>query len=335
MKLINASLSAIALAAGLTLAATSQAATSVAWTSPAENSEYTVGTVVNIQGQASANGVIGGGLDLVLVLDSSGSMQQSATSNGITKTRQQWQRDAAIALVNNLPMGTTSVGVVEFDADANVARVLSPLSGNLAALIAAINGVDAAGATNIPAGITLAASQLTGALHTAGRPQHMIVMSDGETTGNVITATQNALLAGVDSVHSVALPGGSITTMQNIASNGNGTFINATSNLQALIDVFSGTAGSLVNLDHVDVTLADGTVLHDVATDAFGNFNVNVNIALGVNTFVADAYGTDGTSASATLHIIGKQPVRVNEASSLGLLALGFIALGFARRRTV
>lgn len=325
---------AIALSAGLSWATVAHADTSVAWVSPADNSAYPAGTNVTISGQAGATGKIGGGLDLMLVLDSSGSMTTTQTSGGVTKTRQQWQRDAAIALVNSLPVGTTSVGVVEFDADANVVRSLIPLTGNLASVISAINSVDASGGTNIPSGIQVATTQLTGAAHTVGRPQHMVVISDGATSGTPSTTAAAAIAAGIESVHSVALPGADLATMQSIATAGNGTFVNATTNIQGLIDIFAGTAGSLVGLDYVDVTLADGTVLHDVATDAFGNFSLNVNVAAGVNTFVANAFGTDGTSDSATLHLIGTT-TSVDEPSGLALLGLGVVAIGLMRRRRV
>jgi Ca-activated chloride channel homolog len=333
LRHVSQVVAAFALTAGMSWATVARADTSVAWVSPADNSAYPANTAVTITGQAGATGLVGGGLDLVLVLDSSGSMSTTATSGGVTKSRQQWQRDAAIALVNSLPSGSTSVGVVEFDSDANVVRSLIPLTGNLASVVAAINSVDASGGTNIPSGIQVATAQLIGAAHTAGRPQHMVVISDGVTDGNPSVTAAAAIAAGVDSVHSVALPGASLATMQSIASAGNGTYINATSNIQGLIDIFAGTAGSLVGLDYVDVTLADGTVLHDVTTDAFGNFSLNVNVAAGVNTFVANAFGTDGTSASTSLHLVGTTEASVDEPSGLALLGLGILAIGAMRRR--
>ena len=150
-----------------------EAAASVSWTNPANNSAFPVGTPAMPMGTASGVGVTGSGLDLVLVLDSSGSMGRFEAG----QTLQQWQRDAAIALVNSLPTGTTSVSIVEFDSFASVVTGLTPLLpvGN----IAAINGVNASGGTTIGSGITAAQTVLTGATATAGRSGQMVVLSDG------------------------------------------------------------------------------------------------------------------------------------------------------------
>lgn len=329
--------------ATLLLSMSVQAATSVSWNSPADGSSFPVGTMVTPDGTANAKGVTGKGLDLVLVLDSSGSMGWNQTVGGVTKTRQQWQRDAAIAMVNSLPTGFVSVGVVEFDGNANLVRQLSPLLSDKAAIITAINSVDASGGTNIGSGIRAATAELTGANHTAGRAQQMVVFSDGSTYGNPSNDAAAALAAGVDSVHSVALPGANLGTMQGIASNGNGTFINASTaqGVQDLINLFSGYGGSLVGIERVDITMPDGTFLGSVAVDAFGNFSTpGWLMGLGVNTFVATAYASDGTSASAELNLYGTTTTTdpsgsVPEPGILGLLGLGLMGIVGVRRRKV
>lgn len=70
---------------------------SVVWTAPANGTVYPVGTLVNPVGAATATGSIGGtgGLDLALVLDSSGSMTTSNSparpaSNGNARPRPPW-----------------------------------------------------------------------------------------------------------------------------------------------------------------------------------------------------------------------------------------------------
>ncbi len=313
------------------------AATAVSWTSPADGSSYPVGTTVAPTGVASGIGQTGTGLDLALVLDSSGSMGRYETVGAVTQTRAQWQKDAAIALVNNLPDSMTSVAVVEFDRDANLVTMLSPLLTDRAAIIAAINSVDASGGTYIGRGIRVATTELTGAGHTVGRSQQMVVFSDGSTSGTPATDASNALAAGVDAVHSVALPGANISTMQSIAGAGNGTFIDASSStgIQNLIDLFSGFGGNLVGIDRVDITMPDGTFLGSVALDAFGNFiTPDWLMALGANVFNATAYGSDGTSAIATLTLNGTAAdTAVPEPGVLGLLGLGLLGLYGSRRR--
>ena len=102
------------------------AATAVSWTSPADGSSYPVGTSVSPTGTASGIGLTGTGLDLALVLDSSSSMGSYVSVGGTSQSRAQWQKDAAIALVNNLPDSMTSVAIVEFDYDANLVTGLPP-----------------------------------------------------------------------------------------------------------------------------------------------------------------------------------------------------------------
>lgn len=316
------------------------AATAVSWTSPADGSSYPVGTTVTPTGQASGRGDPGTGLDLALVLDSSGSMGNPQRVGSVIKTRGQWQKDAAIALVNNLPDSTTSVAIVQFDYYAGLVTGLSPLLTSKTAIISAINSVDASGNTYIGKGIRVATSELTGARHTAGRSQQMVVFSDGSTAGTPAGDASAALTAGVDAVHSVALPGANISTMQSIASAGSGTFIDASSatGLQSLIDLFSGTGGNIVNIDRVDITMPDGSFLGSIALDIFGNFvTPGWLMALGANEFIAKAYGSDGTSAMATLTLNGiakdGEATTVPEPGILGLIGLGLIGLYGSRRR--
>jgi uncharacterized protein YegL len=312
------------------------AAGTVSFTSPADGSSQPVGSIVVPTGIASATGTGGTGLDLVIVLDSSGSM--GTTNAG--KTRQQWQKDAAIALVNSLPAGTSSVSIVEFDSDASVVRSLTPLTpaANLAAIIDAINSVDASGGTNIPTGIDAATGVLTGAGHTSGRSQQMVVISDGSTSGNVITAATAALAAGVDNIHSVAIPGADVSTMQDIADNGNGFFANFSdpADLASITGVFDGTGGSLVGVDRIDITLPDGTVILSNSISGIGAFSVDQSfaLALGANTWTVNAFFTDGSTATDTVTVYGTDgpPGAVPLPAGLPLLVAGLGAFALLRR---
>lgn len=171
---LKGGLAALAASIALFAPAASHAAGTVSFTSPVDGSSAPIGTLVTPTGIASGTGTGGTGLDLVIVLDSSGSM----STFEVDRSRQQWQRDAAIALVNSLPTGTSSVSIVEFDSDANTVIGLTPLipASNITAVIAAINSVDASGGTNIPTGIDAATAVLTGAGHTVGRSQQMVVI---------------------------------------------------------------------------------------------------------------------------------------------------------------
>ncbi|MBN2477465.1 MAG: VWA domain-containing protein [Pirellulales bacterium] len=315
------------------------AAVSVGWVAPPDGSSYLAGTVVNPNGQAGASGTVGGaGLDLALVLDSSGSM----SSYG----RQQAQKDAAIALVNALPLDTTSVAVIEYDSDANTVRVLTALSSDKALVIAAINSVDASGGTDIRDGINQATAELTGVHHTVGRAQMMVVTSDGGSTQSLADqAADNAIVAGVDAVHSVGISSShSVSVMQAIVNgvddiygtaDDHGIYTDA-SDLTALQGIFDGTGGSLVGVQQVDVTLPNGVVITGIATDGLGNFVLpNWTMVAGANVFSVKAYGTDGSEATADLTLYGTvipEPATVVIWSLLGAIGLAYGR--YRRRRT-
>jgi hypothetical protein len=202
----------------------------------------------------------------------------------------------------------------------------------------AINTVAATGTTNMSAGISMGTGELTGPRHTAGRSQMMVLMSDGypNSTSAAYAAATAAAAAGV-TVHTVGIPGHSAAVMQQLATNGGGTYtgFNDPSDLASLIAIFQGTGGNLVGLDHIDVQLPDGSWSMDhPLDDGLGNFHVDWTIALGANTFTVNAYGDDGTSATAELTLYGTQCGVIPEPLTVlgvfgGLAGLG----GYIRRR--
>lgn len=327
-------------AAFLFAAPLSQAATIVDWFSPANNSSFDIGTVVTPNGGASAVGGPGAGLEVGVIMDSSGSMRSIATSGGVTQTRADWQKDAATALVNGLPTDSSAAAVAEFDSSASVIQSLTPLSTNLSDILDAIDLVDASGGTNIGSGIDAGVAELTGPAHTDGAQRHLVVFSDGDSSGNPSINAANAVAAGIDAVHAIALPGASLPTMEGIATAGGGTFANFSDagDLMDLVDFFSGIGGgSLVQIDLVELILPDGTVIPDLPTDAFGNFtSPSYALQAGANVFTARAFGTDGTMAEAQLTLFGvdEDVSGIPEPGSLSLLGGGLlIGATLLRRR--
>jgi len=312
---------------GFCASSASLAAVAVSWTGPSPLATYFVGEIVNPFGNANASGIIGGtGLDLALVLDSSGSM--GTISSG--KSRNAWLEEASAALVNALPVDSTSVSVIDFDSDALLLQGLTPLSSGSAAVLSAITAIDASGGTNIGAGINRASTELTGPNHTDGRTQMMVVVSDGVSSGNPVTSATAALGLGIDAIHTVGIPGHDAVTMQNIATAGNGIYTNA-SDLTDLINLFNGTAGNLVGIDYVDVTMNDGSFISHIAIDGLGNFVLpDATLFFGANVFTAVAYDTLGNSATAELILTA-----VPEPSTYAMLGLGLVLIGWANRRRI
>ncbi len=322
----------VALATSLLLMpAAAVASPSVQWTSPPNNSVFLQGTNVTPTGQASGFQTGGQGLDLALVLDASGSMGPSFGLFGSPpKPRLQWQAEAAIALVNSLPKVNTAAAVIQY---ATSASIRLPLTSTTSAddIIAAINAVPAGGATATGPGIALAASHLNAA-GIPGRDKQMVVISDGLSNQGVnpVTAAGNANAAGII-VHGVVIPGGNPNEMQNIASAGGGSFIDARTDegLDNLIALFSGFGGTLVGVDNVQVTLPDGTVIANALTDAFGNFSVDWTIQLGDNPFKALATFSDGSTLEADLNLVGVIPL----PATVWLMLAGLGAMFGLRRR--
>lgn len=118
-------------------------------------------------------------VDVALVLDSSGSM--------ISNDPQGFRRTAAKRFIDALIPGD-QVAVVDFDASA---RLLQPLTTDVAAAKRAVDLIDSSGGTDIGAGVRVANTELIG----RGDPTHariQILLTDGEGAYNA-ALTQQAI----------------------------------------------------------------------------------------------------------------------------------------------
>lgn len=329
---IWAFLAALVLSVGIFGASSANAAGSVSFNSPVDGSSAPAGTSVTPTGIANISGTGGTGLDLVIVMDSSGSMA--------TGGRQAAQKAAAKALVDALPVTTTSVSIVEFDSDSNEVIGLTPLmpASNITAIKTAIDSVDSNGLTTIGDGIDEATAILIGAGSTSGRSKQMVVLSDGSSSGDPGASAAAAVAAGVDNVHSVGLPGHNVSTMQDIATEGNGVYTDA-SDLATLTGIFQGTGGSLVGVSNIEIIMPDGSVIASNSVSGVGAFTVDqaFNIGLGPNTWTVNASFTDGSTASDTVTVYGTQGAVIPLPAGFPLLlgGLGLLgALGARRRKS-
>lgn len=128
--------------------------------------------------------------DIVLVIDCSGSMQDSGDSSGDSRiTRMTHAKNAAKEFVNTLlPDENTRIAVVSFAKSATVDQVLT---NDTSALTRAINGLNASGGTFTQAGIRQAESILA---NSTADVKNIVLLSDGQPTYSYgITNAKNYL----------------------------------------------------------------------------------------------------------------------------------------------
>lgn len=121
-------------------------------------------------------------VDIMLVIDKSGSMNQQDGAN----TRLQNAKSAAITFVNNVNFSKDTVGLASFN---QLATLNQGLTNNLATITNAINALTASGQTNIGDGIKVGREEL---IAFGGPTRAMILLSDG--APNAMTLPNGSLV---------------------------------------------------------------------------------------------------------------------------------------------
>ncbi|GEM_PF-2632247 len=284
--------------------------------SPPTNQSQVTQPQVTVLGTVTATGG-GQGLDLMLVLDDSGSLHD---------TDPQGQRFEAVRelLLNFASNPNVRIGLVFFNDSASLSVPLTPPS---AATDPINNELEArqtqgpGGTTAIDAGINVAALELS----QNGRPDAsdvILLFSDGMSNdlNQAINAAENA--KAQDAIVSVIGLGDAANENEEIANAGGGSFLSATDTTE-LNDLFSSTR--IVGIDTVSVT---NKTTQQPATDlnfSTGAFNASVDLQLGKNVIEVTATDLAGLSESTSFTVIRTSEITIYQKS--GRLGVDYLSL--------
>jgi Mg-chelatase subunit ChlD len=254
-------------------------------------------------------------IDLFLVMDTSGSLRKSDPDD---------RRSAgAIALVKSLLWSDAAIGVVDFDKQA---KLVSPLTGDRTAVMAAIRALDQEGKTDLAAGIRTA---LAG-FEKAGRPgasRVMLLFTDGRSNLDAArVAMAEAKLRGV-SISTVQFGSDErgAAMLREIADSTGGSFVEVRDPAE-LPDAFVNLRTTGVERVALSVNGAPPIP----ARLSGGAFEADVALAAGENRIVARAVSVDGREREAVVSV----RVRAPGCAELRVLATqnGVPALSLSRR---
>ncbi len=136
-------------------------------------------------------------VDVALVLDTSGSMNEQSYEGGPTKLAA--AQGAARLFVDQLALPADRATLVTFNGEVTLAQ---PLTGDKAALLAALDAIQTRTGTRIDLGLLAARDELTGPAAEPGRNRVIVLLTDGQPTGvepqEVVTAATAAKADGLE-----------------------------------------------------------------------------------------------------------------------------------------
>ncbi|MBM4431878.1 MAG: VWA domain-containing protein, partial [Chloroflexi bacterium] len=182
--------------------------------------------------------------DVMLVLDRSGSMQGQPLQDAKT---------AAKAFVDRLDLSTDQVGLVSFSTAARLDQPLSQVAGPVRS---AIDGLVDGGYTNMFAAINMAQEELTSARRKAANAPVMVLLSDGEPTGDDPRSAASAAKSAGTRIFTIGL-GTAVNPnlMRELASSPSDYFYAPTgSELDA---VYQQIAGAIGGAPATNITIVD------------------------------------------------------------------------------
>jgi Mg-chelatase subunit ChlD len=254
-------------------------------------------TSIEVEGGASIFGGVKY-LDLFLVMDSSKSLRRTDPKD--------YRAAGAIGLVTNLSAKSDiRIGVVEFDKNA---ELVAPLTPNRAAVIAALDGLDRSGDTNLAAGIEAA---LAG-FEEGARPDSsrvMLLFTDGKSDAKRARWAMDAARRRGVAIHTLLLGSDEqgAKLLREIAEGSGGSFVHVTDPTR-LPEAFLNLRTT--GIEHVALHVNGSSPIPTVLTG--GTFSARVPLQVGENDIVAIATSLDGRTREDSVTVIVSGPLTIS-----------------------
>lgn len=249
-------------------------------------------TSIQVEGQAE---ILGGlrNLDLFLVLDTSKSLRKSDPNDD--------RASGAVGLVRSLLWSDVHVGLVDFD---RKTQLVSPLTGDLTAVMKAIRGLDQKGASDFSDGIRAA---LKG-FDQSGRPgsaRLMLVFSDGKLDEEDVRKAMTEARTERVSISTLAFGADESgeAILRELAHGTGGSFVAVTDPAQ-LPEAFLNLRTT--GIERVELRVNESAPL--AAQLAGKGFSVEVPLVLGENRLVAKATSFDGREREMAITVTVRSP---------------------------